>query len=116
MALMMVLVMAMTVLVLPASAATVEDTISPQASVIPCSSCGEKTATYTRTVSGAKEYQYVVAYQCTYNDEGHNHVRTVTYQVYSCPCGATTKRYTSTTAYYCPYVSGVVNNFADLTK
>lgn len=115
-ALMMVLVMAMTTLALPASAVASEKELEPCAAVMECTTCGNS-MTLTKTVTNAAEYRSVVAYECGYYAPAHNHVRTVSYKLYSCAtCGTSTKVYTSVSAYNCPYLSSAISELWTIGK
>ena len=107
-ALLMVLVMAMTVLVLPASAVSTEEGVEPCAAYAHCPSCGTITAYYTGTYN-ASEAIPVVAYQCIYRAEAHNHYQKVVYERYRCgTCDLVISKAISVSGEYCPYKSAAV--------
>lgn len=101
---MMVLVIAMTVLVLPASAATPQEEVEPYAAVGPCKNCGGinynslglVTKTSTTTVS-----------TCNNHHGTHQHTITTTYYRYICTDCGFEKQLNKTVTTTCPYSESI---------
>lgn len=103
-ALMMVLVMAMTILAMPASATTVEEAaIEPRYVAVTCTSCGGE-AVFVRRVTNERYGSVPVAEGICQHEKGdHSHYKVRDYDTYTCKsCGYTLKlNYSYSTV--CPY-------------
>lgn len=103
-ALMMVLVMAMTTLALPVSAETVEEktqSLAPRGPAYFCPICSEG-ATFLGSTNSSKSVN-APAGSCSYYSLSHQHTVTTYYNEVRCPnCG--TYKYAVGTATYCPYI------------
>ena len=83
-ALMMVLVMAMTTLSLPASATQLESEIEPISEVIPCSKCGDGAYSYYQSVDEA--WPTITSASNCYKGYADNHTHYTAYRYYYVVC------------------------------